>query len=73
MTEIDHPEYYEKNGIEAIDFIEAHNLNFSRGNVIKYLTRAGRKSGEEELAALEKAQWYLDREIDRIKKGENQS
>ena len=73
MTEIDHPEYYEKNGIEAIDFIEAHNLNFSRGNVIKYLTRAGRKSGEEELAALEKAQRYLDREIDRIKKGENQS
>ena len=66
---INHPEYYCSGGIEAIDFIEAHNLNFSRGNVIKYVTRAGRKDGEEELTALEKAKWYLDREIERIKKG----
>ena len=68
-TAINHPEYYSSGGIEAIDFIEAHNLNFSRGNVIKYVTRAGRKDGEEELTALEKAKWYLDREIERIKKG----
>ena len=66
---INHPKYYSSGGVEAIDFIEAHGLNFSRGNVIKYITRAGRKDGEEELTALEKAKWYLDREIERIKKG----
>ncbi len=71
MTEIDHPEYYGKNGIEAIDFIEAHGLNFSRGNVIKYVVRAGLKDSEDELTALLKARWYIDREILRIKKGEN--
>lgn len=68
-VQVNHPEYYSSGGIEAIDFIEAHGLNFNRGNVIKYITRAGRKDGEEELTALEKAKWYLDREIERIKKG----
>ena len=66
---INHPEYYSFGGMEAIDFIDAHGLNFNRGNVIKYVTRAGRKNGEDELTALEKAQWYLDHEIERIKKG----
>ena len=68
-VQVNHPEYYSSGGIEAIDFIEAHGLNFNRGNVIKYITRAGRKDGEEELTALEKAKGYLDREIERIKKG----
>lgn len=63
MTQINHPEYYRNSGIEAIDFIEAHSLNFNLGNVIKYITRAGRKDGEDSLTALRKAQWYLEREI----------
>jgi len=69
MTEIDHPEYYGKNGIEVIDFIEAHGLNFSRGNVIKYVVRAGLKDSEDELTALLKARFYLEREIKRLQKG----
>ena len=69
---IEHPDYYlTDNGFQVIDFIEALDLNFSRGNIIKYVSRAGKKDGEDELTALEKAQWYLDREIERIKKGEN--
>ncbi len=60
------PDYYEKNGYEAIDYIEAHNLNFSLGNVIKYVTRAGHKSGEDTVMALEKARWYIDHEIKRL-------
>lgn len=60
------PNYYEKNGYEAIDYIEAHNLNFSLGNVIKYVTRAGHKGGEDTVMALEKARWYIDREIKRL-------
>lgn len=71
MTEINHPEYYSKNGAEAIDFIEAHSLGFNLGNVVKYITRAGHKEGEDTLTALEKARWYLEREISRLQKGEN--
>ena len=57
MNEIDHPDYYQ-GGIEVIDFVEAHNLNFNLGNVVKYVTRAGKKSGEGVITALLKAQWY---------------
>ena len=42
MEEVDHPEYYNK-GIEAIDYIESHNLNFSLGNAIKYITKCEHK------------------------------
>ena len=69
--EINHPSYYNSGGIEAIDFIDAHNLNFNLGNVIKYVTRAGRKDGEDTLTALRKAQWYLEHEIEHLQKVEN--
>ena len=65
MTQINHPDYYSANGLEVIDFIDAHNLNFNLGNVVKYVSRAGRKNGEDTLTALKKAQWYLNREIQR--------
>lgn len=65
MTQIDHPDYYKAGSIEAIDFIEAHNLNFNLGNVIKYISRAGKKQGEDRITALLKAQWYLLREVSR--------
>ena len=62
------PKYYKgKNSIEAIDFIEAFNLNFNCGNVIKYVSRAGKKT-ENALEDLQKAHWYLEREIERRKK-----
>lgn len=63
MTQINHPDYYNSGGIETADFIDAHALNFNRGNVIKYVVRAGKKHGEDTLTALRKAQWYLAREI----------
>lgn len=72
MELINHPEYYAKNGIEAIDFIEAHGLNFSLGNAVKYIVRAGHKQGEDSITALEKARWYISREIERQKKREGQ-
>ena len=42
---VDHPDYYggEDNPYEAIKIIEAYDLNFSLGNVIKYVLRAGKK------------------------------
>ncbi len=64
-TQINHPGYYNVGGIEAADFIDAQGLNFNLGNVVKYITRAGRKPDEDAITALKKAQWYLDREIER--------
>ncbi len=64
---IDHPSYY-NDGIEAIDYIESHHMNFNLGNVIKYATRAGLKSADA-IEDLEKAVWYLQREI-KTRKGE---
>lgn len=64
---INHPIHYTQ-GIEAIDYIESHRMDFNIGNVIKYVTRAKHKGTE--LQDLKKALWYLDREIKRLEKGE---
>lgn len=64
---VNHPIHYNQ-GIEAIDYIESHKLSFCLGNVVKYITRAKHKGTE--LQDLKKASWYLQREIDRLEKGE---
>ena len=65
-TIIQHPEYYNK-GIEVIEFIESWDLNFSRGNAVKYICRSGVKDPEKEIEDLEKAKQYIQFEIDRLK------
>lgn len=64
---VNHPSYYQGK-IEVIDFIEDKGLGFNLGNSIKYIARAGKKNPDKLLEDLEKARWYLDREISRIKK-----
>lgn len=59
---INNPPHYRVGGIETIDFIEAKDLNYRLGNVIKYVSRAGRKNTDP-VQDLEKAAWYLQREI----------
>lgn len=61
---VDHPDYYKRGGIEAIDAIEAWELGFHLGNVVKYIARAGHKTADG-LRDLKKAEWYLNREIER--------
>ena len=64
---VNHPAHYAEgwsNGAELIEIAE--NLNFCRGNVVKYVARAGRKDELKELEDLKKARFYLQREIDRI-------
>jgi hypothetical protein len=61
---INHPAHYTAGGIETIDFIEAKKLNYNLGNVVKYLTRADHKGNRKQ--DLEKARWYLTREIDSL-------
>ena len=58
---VNHPQHYSAHGIEPIDYIESHDLNFNLGNVIKYVSRAPFKGTE--LQDLKKAKWYLEREI----------
>lgn len=64
---VNHPSHYggERNPYEAIKVIEAWDLNFSLGNVLKYMSRAGKKS-DNPMEDLRKAAWYLNREIQRI-------
>lgn len=52
-------------GVECITVVE--HMNFNRGNAIKYTWRAGEKDKATEIQDLEKARWYLDREIARLK------
>lgn len=61
MDNVNNPAHYTHGGIETIDFIEAKQLGYSLGNVIKYISRAGKKG--DRLEDLKKAQWYLAREI----------
>ena len=63
------PKHYQ-GSIQPIDLINAQDLNFNLGNVVKYVCRAGKKQGENVLSDLEKAQNYINYEIERIKKNE---
>lgn len=63
---VNHPAYYTDGKIEVSDFIADKNLNFFRGNVVKYVTRAGKKDTSKEVEDLKKAQWYINREIERV-------
>jgi len=61
---VNHPSHYNVGKIEVIEAIEDWKLNYHRGQVIKYVARAGHKSAEHEVQDLEKALWYLTREIE---------
>lgn len=64
MTEkVNHPQHYQSDKIEVIDIIEAFDLNFHLGNVVKYVLRSNSKGNYIE--DLQKAKWYLERELER--------
>lgn len=62
---VNHPSHYTSyKGIEVIQLTE--QMNFNRGNAVKYITRAGLKPTSDEVEDLKKAAWYIQREIERI-------
>lgn len=62
---VSHPNHYTAYpGVEIIDLTK--HLNFCRGNVVKYVSRAGQKAGVDELEDLKKARQYIDFEIQRV-------
>ena len=61
-----HPQHYQSDGgIEAIDVIESFELGFNLGNAIKYILRAEKKGNKKQ--DLEKALWYINRELSKFK------
>lgn len=62
---VNHPAHYTSGNIEIIDFIEDQNLPYHLGNVVKYISRAGKKT-DDELTDLKKALWYLNRYVDML-------
>lgn len=70
MNDAIRPDYYKSNGIEVLDLTDAFDLNFNLGNVVKYVVRAGKKAGEEKEKDLAKAKFYLNRELNKTLKQE---
>lgn len=64
---VNHPAHYTQHpsGVEAITITEAFSFNL--GNAMKYIWRAGLKT-KDATQDLEKAAWYLGREIQRLKR-----
>ena len=64
---VEHPNHYggKENTYEAIKVIESWDLGFCLGNAVKYISRAGKKNNK--LEDLEKASWYINREINKLK------
>ena len=60
---VDHPLHYNTGRIEVIDFIEDQKLSFHLGNAVKYICRAGRKDPLKKKEDIEKAIWYLERQL----------
>lgn len=67
---VNHPSHYNMGSIEVISAIEDWGFGegFNRGNAIKYIARAGRKDPSKEIEDLEKARFYIDAEIARLKR-----
>ena len=65
---VNHPQHYNIGNIEVIDAIDDWKLNFCLGNVVKYIARAGKKDPTKLIEDLEKSQWYLNHEIERLRK-----
>lgn len=63
---VNHPPHYKsKGGIESIEVIESFDLGFCLGNAIKYILRCENKGNKKQ--DLEKAQWYINRELSKFK------
>ena len=64
---VNHPQHYGGDTLyEAIKVIEAWQLGFHLGNVVKYISRWDKKG--DAIENLKKAQWYLQRKIEQLEK-----
>lgn len=61
---VNHPSHYTDGKIEVFDFIQDKGLGFCLGNVVKYVARAGKKNPAKRVEDLQKAAWYLQKQIE---------
>ena len=66
IEHVNHPNHYNKGKFEVIDVIEDWGLGFNLGNAIKYIGRCEHKENKKQ--DLEKALWYIKRELENITK-----
>lgn len=69
---VNHPQHYASGNIECIDAMESafgpeRTAFYCRVNAFKYIWRAGKKEGKL-LEDLEKANWYINKSIELLKK-----
>ena len=73
MSDAINPDHYKfSNGVEAIDITE--NLTSNGGQAVGYIVRSTRIDGRikgDPIEDLEKANWFITREIERLKKNKN--
>lgn len=64
---VNHPKHYTSHpsGVECIDI--TRHMSFNLGNAVKYLWRNGLKDGAPSIQDLEKAVWYINDEINKLK------
>jgi len=62
------PDHYKSGKNDVIDFCNHHELDFSQGNVVKYVARAGKKPNVPKLVDYKKAREYIDRLIEQEEK-----
>ena len=67
---VNNPSHYggKDNPYEAIKVIQNWNLSFELGNVVKYISRAGKKDANKHIEDLKKAAQYLNFEIEKLEK-----
>jgi hypothetical protein len=66
VDNVNHPPHYKKYPVKVIEITE--QLDFNKGNAVKYILRAGHKAGVDELEDLSKSAWYIARAIEKLKK-----
>ena len=66
MNDPINPDHYQQHpaGVECVDVAE--HFGYNLGNAIKYIWRHGRKPGADVIEDLQKAAWFINREIDRV-------
>lgn len=64
FNSVTRPKHYTSGKIEVLEAIEDWKLNYHRGQVIKYVARAGKKDPAKHIEDLKKASFYLSREIE---------
>ena len=62
------PSYYNKENMSVCDIIDEYDLDFYKGNIIKYVLRSGKKSKDTEVLDLQKAMKYCALAIERAEK-----